>query len=82
MMSLMMTSRSRPYKPHALFDFLHEACELKSDAELSRALGVAPATVSRIRSGVYKVTADIILTIHKQTGLTVEEIELLIGENS
>jgi len=81
MMVSMMTSRSRPYKPHALFDYLHEACELKSDAELSRALGVAPATVSRIRSGVYKVTADIILTIHKQTGLSVEEIESLIGEN-
>ena len=80
MMGLMMTSRSKPYKPHALFDYLHEACELKSDAELSRALGVAPATVSRIRSGVYKVTAEIILTIHKQTGLSVEEIESLIEE--
>jgi len=40
-----------------------------------------PATVSRIRSGVYQVTAEIILTIHKQTGLSVEEIESLIKEN-
>ena len=78
MMASMMTSRSRPYKPHSLFDYLHQECELKNDAELARALGVAPATVSRIRSGVYKVTADIILTIHKQTGLSVEEIESLI----
>lgn len=81
-MDSMMTSRSKPYKPHALFDYLHQACELKSDAELSRALGVAPATVSRIRSGVYKVTADIILTIHKQTGLSVEEIESFIGDQN
>jgi len=81
MMDSMMTSRSRPYKPHALFDYLIQACELKNDAELARALDVAPATVSRIRSGVYQVTAEIILTIHKQTGLSVEEIESLIKEN-
>jgi len=81
MMHSMMTSRSKPYKPYALFDYLIQACELKNDAELARALDVAPATVSRIRSGVYQVTADIILTIHKQTGLSVEEIESLIKEN-
>jgi len=77
----MTTSRSRPYKPHALFDYLIQACELKNDAELARALDVSQATVSRMRSGFYQVTADIILTIHKQTGLSVEEIESLIKEN-
>ena len=78
----MTISRSKPYKPHALFDYLHEACELKNDAELARALKVAPATISRIRSGSYNVTAEIILSIHKQTGLPVEQIESLIGDRN
>jgi len=64
--------------PHKLFDFLIEECELKNDAGLAKALGVAAPTVSRMRSGQYKVTADIILCIHKSTGLSVETIESML----
>ena len=67
-----------PLTPHPLFDFLIEECELSSDAALARALGVTAPTVSRMRRGTYKVTAEIILRIHKTTGLSVETIESMI----
>lgn len=67
-----------PLTPHKLFDFLIEECELKNDASLARALGVTAPTVSRIRRGSYKVPAELILRIHKTTGLSVESIESMI----
>ena len=66
--------------PHTLFDFLIKECELKNDASLARALDVTAPTVSRIRSGKSRVTADVILRIHKTTGLSVESIESMLVE--
>ena len=66
--------------PHTLFDFLIKECELRTDASLAKALDVTAATVSRMRSGKSRVTADVILKIHKTTGLTVESIEAMLED--
>jgi plasmid maintenance system antidote protein VapI len=71
---------SKRTHPHTLFDFLMKECGLRTDASLAKALEVTAPTVSRIRSGKTRVTADIILRIHKTTGLSVESIEAMIEE--
>jgi len=66
--------------PHKLFDFLIKECGLRSDSSLANALDIAPPSVSRMRNGKSKVTAEVILRIHKTTGLSVESIESMLGE--
>jgi plasmid maintenance system antidote protein VapI len=65
-------------KPHDLFDFLMRESDLESDAALARALGVPAPTVSKIRNGKGNVSAEIILKIHRLTGLSVETIDRLL----
>lgn len=65
-------------KPHDLFDFLMRESDLESDAALARALGVPAPTVSKIRNGKRNVSAEVILKIHKLTGLSVETIDRLL----
>lgn len=64
--------------PHKLFDFLIKECDLRNDASLAKALDITAPSVSRMRSGKTKVTAGIILRIHKTTGLSVETIESML----
>jgi len=68
-------------KPHVLFDFLKKESELKSDADLSRALKIAPPVISKIRSGKIRVGAEIIIRIHLQTEMPIKEIFNLLKEN-
>ena len=69
-------------KPYALFDFLIKESGLKNDAALARALEITAPTISKIRGGKNRVTAEIILSIYKQTGLSIETIEELINKGS
>lgn len=66
---------------HPLLDFLKKEYELKSDRALCDALGVTPPVISRIRNGKSNVSAEMIIIIHKKTGMSIEDIEQLIGEN-
>jgi len=65
-------------KPHDLFDFLMREADIKSDAGLARALKTPASTVSKIRSGKSKVSAELILRIHRLTGLSVETIDRML----
>lgn len=65
-------------KPHDLFDFLMREAEIKNDAGLARALGVPHATVSKIRNRKSIVSSDLILKIHRLTGLSVETIDSML----
>lgn len=66
---------------HPLLDFLKKEYELKSDRALCDALGVTPPVISRIRAGKTKVSAELIITIYKKTGMSIEDIEDMIKEN-
>jgi plasmid maintenance system antidote protein VapI len=66
---------------HTLLDFLKREYELKSDRALCRALGVTPPAISKIRSRTVRVSAEMIILIHKKTGMSIEDIEDLIKES-
>jgi len=61
--------------PHKLFDYLREMYGIKSDSELARVLNSHSPLISRIRSGAVRITAKLVLEIHKQTKLPIEKIE-------
>lgn len=65
---------------HTLLDFLKDEYKLKSDRALCEALGVTPPVISRIRSGKCGVSAEIMIIIHKKTGMSIEDIENMINE--
>jgi plasmid maintenance system antidote protein VapI len=65
---------------HPLLDFLKREYELKSDRALCDALGVTPPVISRIRARKCGVSAEIMIVIHKKTGMSIEDIEDLMEE--
>lgn len=65
---------------HLLLDFLKKEYELKSDRALCKALGVTPPAISKIRHRTNRISAEIIILIHKKTGMSIEDIEDLINE--
>jgi plasmid maintenance system antidote protein VapI len=65
-------------KPHDLFDFLMREADIESDAGLARALKIPAPTVSKIRNRKARVSAELILRIHRLTGLSVETIDRML----
>jgi plasmid maintenance system antidote protein VapI len=65
-------------KPHDLFDFLMREADIENDAELARALKIPAPTISKIRHQKSKMSADIILRIHRLTGLSIETIDRML----
>lgn len=63
------------YLAHPLIDFLKKEYKLKNDAALSKAMGISPPTISKIRSSRNNVSAEIKILIHKKTGMSIEDIE-------
>jgi hypothetical protein len=60
---------------HALLDFLIKEYGLKNDATLSKALGIKPPALSKIRSRRMGVSGDMKIIIYKKTGMSIEDIE-------
>ncbi|HYD81139.1 MAG TPA: hypothetical protein VEC06_15145 [Paucimonas sp.] len=67
------------YNPNRLLDTLQSKLCLKNDAALSRALGVAPPVLSKIRHRRMPVAAGLMIQIHDATQLTIDEIRTLMG---
>lgn len=61
-----------------LLDLAADILKCKNDAQLSRALDVAPPVISKIRHGRLPVGAVLIIKIHEVTGLSVAEIKSYI----
>lgn len=65
---------------NALLDCLLERGGLKNDAALSRALGVAPPVISKLRSGRLEVGATMVLNIYDTFDMDIRDIkEVLIN---
>jgi plasmid maintenance system antidote protein VapI len=60
-----------------LLDELQSRFEIKNDRQLAAKLNVSTPVMSRIRNGKSKVSADIIIRVHKVFGLPILEIEEL-----
>lgn len=51
---------------------------LKNDAQLSRVLGVAPPVISKIRMGVLKVGASMVVRILEETDFSINQIKAIL----
>jgi len=58
-----------------ILDELQKRFDLKNDRQLSLKLKVGAPTISRIRNNKAKVSAEMIIAIHKAFGLPIVEIE-------
>lgn len=86
------TSRLIPYipveydfacpNPSQLIDRLRELQRIRTDAALSRLLGIKPPTLSKIRTGKAKITAAVVLRIHEVYGLPVSDLRSMMAQTS
>ncbi|HEX8958040.1 MAG TPA: hypothetical protein VF798_17325 [Burkholderiaceae bacterium] len=67
------------YNPDRLLDAVQSKLRINSDAALSRALGVAPPILSKVRHRKVPITPWLIIQIHDAARLSVEEIRALMG---
>jgi plasmid maintenance system antidote protein VapI len=67
-------------RKHPLLDFLKKENQFNSDGALARALGLKAPTISKIRAGKSNVSAEVKLIVHKKTGMSIADIEALLGE--
>lgn len=63
--------------PHLLIDTILVQQRLKNDAALCRALEVRPATISKIRNGINRLSPEIVLRLHETFGIPVSDIRSL-----
>jgi hypothetical protein len=68
------------YNPGRLLDALIEKLNLKNDAALSRALQVAPPTISKIRHHKTDVGAPLLVRMHEMSNLNIKELRRLMGD--
>lgn len=75
-----MTKETKPsLGTNRLLDRVMASQNLKNDAALSRALGVAPPVVSKLRNGVLPVGPSLVLKIHERFGMAVKEIRAVLA---
>lgn len=67
------------YNPNRLLDEVLSRLRLKNDAALSRALGVPPPTLSKLRHHRLPVAAWLIIQIHDVTRMSIDDIRNLLG---
>ena len=67
------------YDPDRLLDALQSRLCLKSDAALSRALGVSPTILSKVRHRRVPVAPWLMIQIHDVAQLSLDEIRRLMG---
>lgn len=61
---------------NSLLNLLKADADLKNDAALSRALGVAPPVISKLRSGRLSLGASMLLQMHEVFELSIAEIKV------
>ena len=68
------------YDPANLLASLIGKLHLKTDADLSRALGVAPPVISKIRHRRTPVSASLLIRMCEATNLSIHDLRLLMGD--
>lgn len=67
------------YNPENLLDGMSNFLKLRNDAQLARALGVAPPVICKIRSRTHAVTHRLLVHMHDATGLSLDDIRAMGG---
>lgn len=60
-----------------LLDYLKETFNIKNDRQLAIQLEISHPTISRIRTGHKKVSAEVIITVHEKYGMPIAQIKEL-----
>ncbi|WP_034348666.1 hypothetical protein [Noviherbaspirillum massiliense] len=68
------------YNPNHLFDALIERMGLSNDGALARKLKIARSLINEIRKGQRPVAGSLLLWIQEATGITVNELRMLMGD--
>jgi plasmid maintenance system antidote protein VapI len=71
---------SRGYNPNHLLDTLIQRMGLTNDGALARALKVARPIIHDIRHGRLPVAASLLMWIHEATGISINELRMLMGD--
>jgi len=74
------TSENLSYDQNHLLDTIIERMKLKNDAALSRLLFVASPVISKIRHGRLPVGASMLIRMHEETDISIEELRALMGD--
>ena len=70
--------RNVPVPKNKLFDYLIDHLKLKNNRALAQHLGVTQSTLSKIRYGTNRISAELILLVYDKTDLSIEDIRELI----
>jgi transcriptional regulator with XRE-family HTH domain len=60
-----------------LLDHLKEKFNVKNDRQLAIEMGISHPTISRIRRGHKKASAEVIIAVHEKYGIPIAEIKQL-----
>jgi hypothetical protein len=66
------------YNPNKVLDAVMNKLGLKNDAQLSRALEVAPPVISKIRHYTLPIGATILLRMHEVSDISIRELRSLM----
>lgn len=58
-----------------LLDYLRARFEIKNDRKLAQELGFSTPTISKIRTGKYNVSAELIIAVHERFNMPIKEIK-------
>ncbi len=76
--SLSIVTLQLKRKTMKLLDYLQKTYDIKNDRQLALRIGFSTPTLSKIRTGKYKVSADMIIAIHEKFGMSIKEIKKLL----
>jgi hypothetical protein len=73
-------ARLTTYNPDPLLEAIIEYLEVKNDAELSRALGIAAPIISKIRHRKMVIGPALLIRMHEITHISIKELRALMGD--
>lgn len=68
------------YNPNFLLDTISKSLAVKNDAALARRLRVNPSHISKVRHLTLPVTADLLISLHEESGMQIRDLRLLMGD--
>jgi plasmid maintenance system antidote protein VapI len=69
------------YDPDPLLTAISELLNVKSDAQLARALAISPPAISKIRHRKMVVGPNLLIRMHEMTKISIKELRALMGDH-
>jgi transcriptional regulator with XRE-family HTH domain len=75
-------SGGKTVNSHRLLDAAIDKMNLKNDAALSKTLGIAPPTISKLRHGRISVGPSMLIRIHEATDIPIRKLRALMSDDA